>query len=113
MSDFVEVVLVELPDEACEVAVLEMLREYSLCEFFVLRWNARVSTLVIRKRVIDNGWTAYLENDETIAVTAPPDYRTVCRVFKHPVDGASAPRILDERDIKQDLLVQFSNLVLC
>jgi hypothetical protein len=37
VPDLVEVVLVELPDEACEIAVLEMFRKYVFCEFLVLR----------------------------------------------------------------------------
>ena len=37
MSHFMEVILVELPYEACEVAVLEVLGQDRLCESFVLR----------------------------------------------------------------------------
>ena len=36
MPDFVKVVLVELADEACKVAMFEMLWEDVLCELLVL-----------------------------------------------------------------------------
>ncbi len=36
MPYFMEVVLVQLPHEACEVAVLEVFGEDRLCEFLVL-----------------------------------------------------------------------------
>lgn len=63
-----------------------------------------------RRAIMEEGCQAYLENNKAIAVTAPPDYRTVCRVFEHPVGGASASRRWDERGTMQGVLVEFPDL---
>ena len=40
---FVEIVFVELANEAGEIAVLEVFRKYGFCEFFVLSKRVSVS----------------------------------------------------------------------
>lgn len=40
LSDFVEVVLVQLPDKTRKVAMLEMLRKDGLGELLVLQWRS-------------------------------------------------------------------------
>ena len=49
--DFVEVVLVELADEAGEVAMFEVLRKNGLCEFLVLMWSRVSQQLSIHKSI--------------------------------------------------------------
>lgn len=40
MPDLVKVIFIELANKACKIAVLEMLGQYGLCEFFVLEeWS--------------------------------------------------------------------------
>lgn len=42
MPDFVEVVFIELSNEACKVAMLEMLGQYRLGEFLILQAEVNV-----------------------------------------------------------------------
>ena len=67
VSHFVEVILVELPDEAREVAVLEVFGQDGLCESFVLR--GRLISRWISSFLF--GDRPHLENHKASTVVTP------------------------------------------
>ena len=67
VSHFVEVILVELPDEAREVAVLEMFRQDGLGEPFILRTRS-ISRWGLCLLLVD---PRYLENHKASAIVTP------------------------------------------
>ncbi len=79
VAHFVKVVLVELSDETCKVAVLEMLRKYVFRELFILQ--SIVSALC---HECERAPYADLEHDKAVAFVPPPDHLFVGRVLEHP-----------------------------
>ena len=85
MSDFVEVILVQLADEAREVAVFEMFGQDGFGESLILR---RVR---IAKPRCAGG--THLENHETVPFVAPSDHLRIGRILEHSsimLGGSSA-----------------------
>lgn len=83
VSHFVKVILVQLAHETREIAVLEVLGQYVLCEFFVLAFLSAAYTRT------NAGGTTYFQHHKTVAVVSPSYNVLVGWVFEHPVSRIS------------------------
>lgn len=74
VPDFVKVILVELPNETGEVAMLEVFGENRLGEMFILGRSAGGGCMLLDS-------APNLEHDKAFPVIAPSDYLRIRRVF--------------------------------
>ena len=81
VPDFVEVVFVQLPDEAREVAVLEVFRKDVFREFLVLFLRSELGLCLFC------GAETCLEHDEAVAFIAPSHHILILRALQHPARG--------------------------
>lgn len=73
-----EIVLVQLTDEACEIAVFEMLREDGFGKLFILY---RIEQLASPVRTLEGAW--HLQHDKAVSFVAPAYGLRICRVLQH------------------------------
>jgi hypothetical protein len=85
LSDFVEVVLVELSHKAGKVAVLEVFGQDRLRKLLVLSSLSAPALRGLRALLL-----AHLQDDEAVAFVAPSDYRAMIWVFQHPGQSVSS-----------------------
>jgi len=70
--------LIELAYETCEIGVLEMSRQYTLCELVILNKSGTHSTR-----------TTYIQDDETISCITPSYDMFIRSILQHSKHGQS------------------------